>query len=259
MDVYPEIAVSLGEIAPRSMVFRLTRWLVGRAYGRAAKVVALDADMASVMAAHHVNATCIRPWVSQEVLRQFKTSDSRRVPQNAPFTWLYSGNLGRAHEFETLLQAQRILESSESDARLVFQGGGPSWEPAQRRASELGLRRCEWRGYADEARLLDSLLDSHVLIVTQRPETQGLLWPSKLATVLAIPRPIVFVGPADGAVAKALRQFPHAGVFRPGDFESLASWLRAQRGLDPGAIQPLNPEAHRSRALAEWMELIGAA
>ena len=174
---------------------------------------------------------------------------------DAEWTWIYSGNLGRAHEWETLLRAQQWIEQRGVDARLVFQGGGPSWPAAKARAGELGLRRCEWRGYAEEGELSATLLRSQALVVSQLPATQGLLWPSKLALVMSLPRAILFVGPVDGAIAAELRHFPHAGIFAPGDAVAVAEWITARRrGGEIGA--PLDARGYRADALAAWGRMV---
>ena len=251
MDVYPEIAVELGEVRRGSLVAKFTGWLMGRAYRRCAKVVALDADMAARLRKHGVEPVCIRPWVPKAVLDQ----SAPDVQPDAEWTWIYSGNLGRAHEWETLLRAQQWIEQRGVDARLVFQGGGPSWPAAQARAAELGLRRCEWRGYAAENELSSSLLRCRALVVSQLPAAQGLLWPSKLALVMSLPRSILFVGPVDGAIAAELRRFPHAGIFSPGDADAVAEWIAARRsGGEIGT--PLDARAHRAEALAAWGRVV---
>ena len=254
MDVYPELAIELGEIGRRSLVGCVTRIAMGRAYRRAAAVVALDADMAARLRDHRVEATCIRPWVSQGVIAA-SASESRA---EAPWTWIYSGNLGRAHEWETLLRAQALLEERRVDARLLFQGGGPSWAVARARAAELGLRNCEWRGYVPEAELPASLLRCEVLAVTQLPAVRGLLWPSKLALLMTLPRPILFVGPTDGAIARELAGFPHAGIFAPGDSEGVAGWISERRSnsatVSSGAMA--DARVQREGALKAWRELL---
>ncbi len=252
MDVYPEIAVELGEIKRSSLVARLTGWLMGRAYRHCAHVVALDADMAARLRAHRVEPVCIRPWVFQSILH---LPQSEQLPQE-PWTWVYSGNLGRAHEWETLLRAQQLLETRGENVRLLFQGGGPAWPAAQARAAELGLSRCEWTGYVAEDALGDSLLRCHALAVTQLPATQGLLWPSKLGLIMTLPRPIIFVGPVNGAIAGELRQFPHAGIFTPGDAEGVAHWIADQHSAQTAAGPTLDARAHRETALAAWRGLL---
>jgi glycosyltransferase involved in cell wall biosynthesis len=272
MDVYPEIAVALGEIKRGGIVARLTAWLMGRAYRRCARVVALDADMAAVLARHHVQAEVIRPWISRDVLAQLRsrmpevgsqpahpTSDLRPLASGTSFACLYSGNLGRAHDYETLLRAQRLLEDRGPDYRLVFQGGGPGTPAAQALAQRLGLQRCEWKPYAPAAGLVSSLLESDVLAVTQRPETQGLLWPSKLGLITALARPILFIGPIQGAIAADLRLHSHAGIFAPGDHTGVADWLEKQRANPASAVSVADPATRRAESIAHWLRLIEAA
>jgi len=254
MDVYPELAIELGEIGRGSIVAKITGWAMRGVYRRAKKVVALDEDMAARFRAMRVEPVCIRPWV----MRRGDDRADFSAQAEAPWTWIYSGNLGRAHEWETLLAAQALLEQRGVDARLLFQGGGPSWKAAQAKAAALGLRRCEWQGYAAAEELTASLLRSEVLVATQLPAVCGLLWPSKLALMLTLPRPILFVGPPDGAIATELRGFPHAGVFASGDAVGLARWIEAQRAssaaVAPGSLP--TAEQQRSAALAAWRGLI---
>jgi glycosyltransferase involved in cell wall biosynthesis len=254
MDVYPEIAIELGEVRRGSMVGRVAGWAMRRAYRSAKAVVALDADMANRMRAHGVEAACIRPWVSQRVIAAL----GARCEPHAPWTWIYSGNLGRAHEWETLLRAQALLEARGVDARLLFQGGGPAFPAAQARAAELGLRRCEWRGYVPEEELPASLLRCEVLVATQLPAVRGLLWPSKLALLMSLPRPVVFVGPANGAIAAEVRALPHGGACAPGDAEALARWIeqrRAARTTVPYGSMA-DARAIRENAISAWRQLV---
>jgi glycosyltransferase involved in cell wall biosynthesis len=253
MDLYPEIAVALGEIR-EGFVSRCIAGLMGWCYRRAARVVALDDDMAARLRRYRVECAVIRPWVFATVLPQVAAAKAEPTEE---WTWIYSGNLGRAHEWETLLQAQALLEQRGVEARLLFQGGGPSREAAQARARELGLKRCAWTGYVEEAELPNSLLRGRALAVTQLPAAQGLLWPSKMGLVLSLSRPILWVGPVDGAIARMLGAFPHAGVFAPGQGKEIADWLahlRAQGGT-VAADRVFDPAAHRTGSIAAWMEL----
>jgi colanic acid biosynthesis glycosyl transferase WcaI len=253
MDLYPEIAVSLGEIRA-GMLARSLRQAMGWAYRRAAAVVVLDEDMAERLVGYGVRPKIIGPWVFAPVIAQ--TNRATAEPE-MPWTWIYSGNLGRAHEWETLLAAQAILEKRGASIRLLFQGGGPARPAAEARATVLGLRECVWKGYVDEAALPEALRRAQVLVVTQLPAAQGLLWPSKLGLILGLPRPILFVGPADGAIARKLRPLPQAGVFAPGEASAVADWLIALKDQSATVAQaPVDPAAHRETALADWQRLL---
>ena len=63
MDMYPELAVELGEIGRTSLVAKLTGWAMRGVYRRAKSVIALDEDMASRFRSQQIEPACIRPWV----------------------------------------------------------------------------------------------------------------------------------------------------------------------------------------------------
>jgi glycosyltransferase involved in cell wall biosynthesis len=253
MDLYPEIAVSLGEIR-EGLLAKVIGKAMGWAYRCAKAVVVLDEDMAERLRKYRVRPEIIGVWVFASVIAQAKRATAEPV---APWTWIYSGNLGRAHEWETLLAAQAILEKRGAGIRLLFQGAGPSRPAAEARATELGLQQCEWKGYVDEAELPDALRRGQVLAVTQLPAAQGLLWPSKLGLILSLPRPILWVGPIDGAIARKLRQLPQAGVFAPGQAAEVAGWLIALKNGPGNVCQPaVDAAEHREAALTAWVRLL---
>lgn len=235
MDVYPETAVALGQL-PRGRLSRLLAAAMARAYRACRLCVALDEDMAG----HLRDATggrsrveVLPPWpplVDQPTpAPDNPASPGATTPRER--TWLYSGNLGRAHDWRTMLEAQQLLESNAATDpgacrwRLVLQGGGASMAAARQWAAARGMQRVEFRPYADDRALLPSLLRADVLVATLHPALQGLLWPSKLALMILCGRPVAWVGPTSGAIARTLRADSAAGVFAPGQAAELAAWL----------------------------------
>ena len=201
-------------------------------------------------------AALARPWVPASVLEKLPVPSPPPAPTQ--WTWIYSGNLGRAHDWQTLLAAQAELEGRAVDVTLLFQGGGPQWAAAQRRATELGLRRVQWRSYVPESHLGSTLLQAHCLIATQLPAVRGLIWPSKLALMLGLPRPILFVGPQEGSIAALLKPRPRTGVFAPGDFAAVARWVEERRADDAplNGTDTVDVARHRRESLASWIDSI---
>lgn len=242
MDVYPEIAAALGEVSPTSLPYRLLHSAVRSGYRYCGLIGCLDSDMADVL----VLSTDPRmhfcpPWPPLALTASASPTHHPSPSPAAAFSWLYSGNLGRAHDFDTLLTAQKELERAGLAIDLVFQGRGPQLQAARNRAETLGLKRCRWLDYAADDVLISTLLQADVVIATQKPETRGLLWPSKLAVLKSLGRPLLWIGPLDGDIARLLREeCPDAAVFSPGDAAGVAAWLQGRVAgriaLDPPLV-----------------------
>ena len=219
MDLYPEVAVALGEVRKDSLLHRITAALMRRVYATCDLVVVLDREMAQRIGPSPRRFETEPPWPPEPT---HLTPPTVTKPEaNGGFVWLYSGNLGRAHDWRTLLAAQALLEARGLAVDLVFQGGGAERAAAMAEAARMGLQRCHWRDYAPEADLVPSLLLADALVATQRPETAGCLWPSKLALAVLVGRPVLWVGSKDGGVADWLRRRGHFAV-SPDEPEGLA-------------------------------------
>jgi len=225
MDLYPDIAVALGALKQRSWINRIWESVTNWAYDGCSHVVALDEDMRERFSKKGVTAKVQAPWAPDP--GQFIPSTSRadNILSDERNLWLYSGNLGRAHEWKTLLTAQGILEKRGSSIRLVFQGGGPEMPLAKKAAEELSLSRVEWRDYAPKDQLIGQLLSAKALVVTQRPESVGMLYPSKLNLAEPAGTPMIWVGDIDCSIARRLSHQARYCLASPGDATKIADFI----------------------------------
>jgi glycosyltransferase involved in cell wall biosynthesis len=81
-------------------------------------------------------------------------------------------------------------------------------------------------GYAPREELSESLSSADAHLVTLLPELEGLIVPSKFYGVLAVARPVLFVGAPDGELARIIRAHDCGFVIEPGDGVALASRIR---------------------------------
>jgi colanic acid biosynthesis glycosyl transferase WcaI len=252
LDLYPELAFRLDPNVPR-LFQPPAHWLVAACYRRVDTLVTLDGDMQShLRELYGVDSQLIRPWVLQRNL-----PDRADYPPKVPFRWIYSGNHGLAHDWKTLLEAQALLESQRLPIRLVFQGGGAHWPATIEFARAHKLKQVDWVGYVSARDVGPSLLAAHVLVVTQNPVTRGLLWPSKLGLVMKLPRPLVFVGSSEGAIAAELARLPGAKVFEPGQSDRLAQYIADLYEHWPPKHPPFVAQQDEPHdALQDWLFLI---
>ncbi|MCU1230195.1 MAG: glycosyltransferase WbuB [Acidobacteria bacterium] len=135
----------------------------------------------------------------------------------------YSGNLGRAHDFATITGAMRLLADAPS-IRFVITGGGAQLESVKEATD--GLANVAFRPYQPRELLSESLSSADVHLVSLQPELEGLIVPSKIYGILAVARPAIFIGAADGEVGNMLTKNDCGVVVAPGDSAALARVIR---------------------------------
>lgn len=138
------------------------------------------------------------------------------------FVVLYSGNLGAAHEFGTLLDAAGHL-AAEPGIVFLFAGGGPRKRWVEDQVRSRGLQNVRFLPYQPREDLRFSLSAGDVHVVTLRPGFEGLLVPSKFVGALAAGRPILFVGPKAGEIPDGLAAGDCGVVVEPGEWMTLAN------------------------------------
>ena len=120
------------------------------------------------------------------------------------FVVCYSGNLGRAHEFDTFLGAADALRNDSSVLFLMI-GGGVKMEALRRAVAARKLPNFRFLPYQPRVDLADSLAAGDLHLVSLLPRLEGLVMPSKLYGILAAGRPMIFIGDSDGEIARLIR------------------------------------------------------
>jgi glycosyltransferase involved in cell wall biosynthesis len=252
MDLYPDVGVRLGELKDGPLV-RLLSFLMRRAYQGAERVITLDEDMREYVQNHYgVDSAVIGPFPPEVAW------PSVRKEPKALRQWLYSGNFGRAHEIEVLLQIQKRLEDRRVPAELILQGQGPQFTSCRENARRLGLRQVQWRAPVPQEKLAESLVQSDVLVVTRKADLTGLLLPSKLILAELSGRAILWIGDTGGKTAQRLAREGRHGVFAVEDVEPIAAWLQRlfERETSSQAIEPTPTRFVRERAIDDLEALL---
>jgi glycosyltransferase involved in cell wall biosynthesis len=250
-DVFPELASQLGA---NPLPPWLDRWL-RRLRNASLRAAHLNVVISARMRDHFVGCgipaaklCLIENWADADCIKpKPRSASALRADLGLAdrFVVCYSGNLGRAHEFDTLLGAAESLAPDRSFVFLII-GGGARMPALQRAVAERALENFCFLPYQPRASLEDSLAAADVHLVSLRPALEGLVSPSKLYGILAAGRPLIFVGDSDGEVGRVVGNAQCGMSVRVGDSSGLASVLRFLRGADDARLQM----GIRARALA---------
>ena len=266
MDLYPDVAFALGVLRRDGWLGRWLHRAARRSILAADRIVALETGMAERLAAQGAGRVdVIDNWCDGEVIRPRPLEDHplrRRHGWDGKFIVLYSGNMGLAHEFDTVLDAAAAL-GDRPEIVFAFVGGGARATDIERGAAERGLHAVEFHPWVATAELADGLTAGDVHLITMRDGVEGLLVPSKIYGVLAAGRPALYVGPQRAAIAAILAKAncgASVGCGEPGELARLISRyaddpaLCAEHGRN--ARMAFEQRYDRPHALRKFTELI---
>jgi glycosyltransferase involved in cell wall biosynthesis len=173
----------------------------------------------------------------------------------------YSGNLGRVHDLEPVLDLAAALRTDERIA-FVFIGDGAQRPALEAAASARGLRNVHFHPAQPRERLAITLGVADVHLVTLRPGCERLVYPSKLAGIAGAHRPALFIGPHSCEVARTVTSAGFGLAFTREQTAEAALALRALR-TDPAGLASLAAAAGRfaqdlrpDAAVARWHTLL---
>jgi len=235
-DLFPEVAVGLGVKGFRGPV----TWTLKKLRNLSLKLATRNVVLGSRMSEYLI----LQGIPSNKIQIIHNWSDSRKVhpleginPLSAAwgtenkFVVGYSGNMGRVHDFNAILDAATCLKD-ESNIVFLFIGGGPQKAWVRREVSKRGLGNVFFKPYQAEENLSQSLSLPDVHLISLRPEMEGFSVPSKYYGIAAAGRASIFIGNEDGEIARIIRR-DNCGLFvDQGDGGALAtriSWMSQNR------------------------------
>jgi colanic acid biosynthesis glycosyl transferase WcaI len=220
MDVYPDVAVDVGVLQKGSPITRVIGAIADYGRKQAEGVIALGECMRERLIARGIMESKIHiaeNWADGELF----------YPVGRRFTVIYSGNLGLAHDVDTIAVAMNRLKN---DRRFyfVFSGGG-----ARRKSLEEFCRRNAITNtsflpyYSSRDQLNDLLASADLGLVTQSASCLGSMVPSKVYALMAAGLPSVFIGPRSATTGLVLERFRSGWHIDCGDSDALVALLES--------------------------------
>jgi len=210
-DMYPEAIAADGTHGVVRSLLPAARGLMAGAYRSCDAIVDLGPKMRERLqkypsAAHRETLV---PWALAEPAEAPRAPDPKtraRMFGDAQLALLYSGTLGRAHDFENILHLARLSRARFGQRfQFAFATRGSRSEELRRSLgpADGNVRILPFEDEVDLARHLEAA-DVHLLSL--REEWSGLVVPSKFFGSLALGRPVLYSGPADSDVARWIEE-----------------------------------------------------
>lgn len=269
-DIYPEIAEQLG-VAGIGLVARplasLRNWtcraaisnvVIGRCMRDRLTRAGLSPDRITVIP-NWADDVVIRPMIAEEnpLREEWGLSQS--------FVVGYSGNLGRGHDFNVLLDAASML-ADEPAIRFLFIGSGAGRAAVVDRVRELGLTNVMFKPFQPRSQLGVTLTVPDIHIVSLKPELSGLIVPSKFYGALAAGRGIIFLGPENSEIARVIRDCNCGFVYEDSSAVDIARTIQQLRSdcdlrdkLGRNARLAVDNRYNKAVSLEAWQATLDSA
>ncbi|WP_448563518.1 glycosyltransferase family 4 protein [Trichothermofontia sp.] len=230
-DLYPDIITELGILPEKNLLIQLWRGLNAHIWQQAAAIVVLSDTMKQRLTDRHPELTSkinvIHNWADPILIKPIDKHTNWFAQTHDlvdPFVVLYSGNTGRCHDLETLLEAAKLLR--QESIKFVFIGGGTQYQACQERVRAWQLDKILFLPYQDKSVLPYSLTACDLSIVSIGLGMEGLVVPSKLYSALAAGRPIAAICEGHSYLKSLFHEANCGRTFQHGDSQGLADFIR---------------------------------
>ena len=230
-DAHPQIGVWIGLFKKGSIVERVWMMLNKLKYKRTKEAIVLCTAAKKLIAEtypiepEHIHV--IPNWADGKTLHPKPKSESAVAKANGfndDFILLYSGNMGLYYDFDTVLNAAKLLV--DEPFKLVLVGGGGKMDEIKAHIEEHNMTNVVMLPYQPYDQLNDSLNGCDASLVTIAEGIEGISFPSKLYTSLAVGKAIVALS-EDWSELREIVEHNNCGIWSAlGDAQGLADQLR---------------------------------
>lgn len=265
-DLYPEAAVADGVLPSDGLLTRCLYRILRPAYRCCSVIADLGPCMRRLLARYNSNAQCVTrvPWALEEPDGPLATASAEReaVFGEAELALLYSGNFGRAHSYQEILDLVEKL--TPLGVKLAFSVRGNRESELRKAASErdLGVR---FVPFASADKLAARLACADVHVVSLRPEWTGMVVPSKFFGALSAGRPVLFSGSRESSVARWIETFHLGWVLNSenpaetaANLSRYASSPQEQAAMRERCFRVYQQQFSKHAQLEEWHSLLGS-
>jgi len=228
-DVYPEVLIATGIASETSLSVRLLGLLTAATYRLYDTVIALGRDMAE-LAVRRVDGRddrviIIPNWGDVDEIGPMDPAANPFIQAYNPEKRTliqFSGNIGRTHDVETVLEAARLL-SGRHELQIQFVGGGGKARLVSGRDDPAGT--IKYLPRQPRAMLGPMLAAANAVVIPFVDGMLGVSVPSRMYNVMAAATPIIALAHPASELALTVSEEGCGWVLRSGDARGLADLL----------------------------------
>jgi len=266
-DIFPESAVMTGIMQPQSILFKIFNKLIYLTCKYSQNTIVLSSSMQAFLEKKYPdikqNIKVIENWAIEDIPSCDKQDNdfAKQHKLSEIFTVLYSGNIGRLHDIETIAEAAKLLK--DSPIKFVFIGEGAKTKVIKEVIEANQLNNILLLPYQSRELLPLSLTACDISLVSLIPGADYIVAPSKLYGMLAAGRAIVAISSPNSYIDQLLTSYSCGINSPPNNPQNLAN-LISELSKNPLTVKIMGEKAHQlyqtkykfKRALDEYENIL---
>lgn len=249
-DVYPDGLVSGGFISISNVVYRIWKYLNIKAYAKVERVVSITSGMSNLLSTYTSSdkITMIPVWADRKIF-EFRNNGTNRFQKKFgledKFIVMYSGNLGKNHALESLVQVADNVKHLDN-VKFVIAGEGWKKKIVENMVEELNLENCTILSYMSTDLFISSLYGVDVGVISLGEETSKIAIPSKTFNLLAAGKPLLCFANKDSDLADLVKNYDVGETFAHNEIEEATEYLKSLLENRPDSIKRLSDNAGKA-------------
>lgn len=266
-DIFPESAAMSGIMKQNSILYQFFSKLIYLTYKYSEYIIVLSTSMQEFLEKNYpdlkTKIKVIENWAIEDIpaVNKQENDFAQQHGLDEIFTVLYSGNLGRLHDIETITEAAKILK--DEPIKFVFIGDGAKTKIVKQAIENYQLKNILLLPYQPRELLPLSLTACDISLVSLIPGAESIVAPSKLYGMLSAGRGIISISVPNSYIDKLLTNSGCGVNVPPDDPQQLADIIR-QLARDNQRVKSMGEIARQlyktrytfKRALEEYEKLL---
>ena len=211
-DVYPEALLASRLASSRSLLVRTLSWMTCRLYASMERIVVLGRDMEALVKrrldGNASKAVLIHNWADvDEISPRARQENSllQKLGLADKFVLQYSGNIGRMHGIECLVDTARQM-AAHPDVHFLFIGAGAKRQWLEDTVEREGIPNVTILPLRPRSEIETSLNACDVALISLLPGAAGVSVPSRMYNVMAAGKPIIAVAEQESELSLVVQE-----------------------------------------------------
>lgn len=248
-DVYPDALTEFGVFKQNSWIVKVWKKVNFKVYQKAEGVFTISKSMKERLLTYSGNkpVQVVPVWADGDFLKPLaKAENSFLHGQNIgdKFIVMYSGNLGRTHDAEILVELARRMQNYPKIFFLII-GGGDKEELIINRIKEYQLSNCRWLPWQPIEELPKTLSAADIGVVSLGKKASALSIPSKTFSLLAMAKPLLCIADPKSELAALVKKNDVGESFSLAQVNEMVHFI-LKLACNPDELERLSENALRT-------------